>query len=290
MSRETAQITIEEWIYSAREDPKKRDIRRAMSLILEAVASSQTLQSRLVIKGGVLLALEYGSGRHTRDIDFSVKEKHDEQSEDAITEELDKNLKIISAKHDNEILCAVQSTRRKPSTPDATFPTIRIKVGYAIQGTRQYKRMIQKGQSSDTVTVDISFNEDSTEGAVVQIDGGCVKAYSIYDQIAEKYRAIVQQKGSLRNRARRQDCYDIYRVLQNIDLDSEDDKKRALEAIQRKFGSHDVPCGQDSLDDQEIRERSERNYESLRDDLEVDLPPFNTVFNAIRAYYRSLPW
>ncbi|MHB8910883.1 MAG: hypothetical protein ACYDAA_18565 [Syntrophales bacterium] len=46
----------------------------------------------------------------------------------------------------------------------------------------------------------------------------------------------------------------------------------------------------DSLADAEIKKRSNAEYATLADEIEGALPPFEEVYDAVRAYYEDLPW
>ena len=46
----------------------------------------------------------------------------------------------------------------------------------------------------------------------------------------------------------------------------------------------------DSLDDHAIRERSQKDYYTLADEIEGDLPDFDETYDAVNKFYKSLPW
>jgi len=62
---------IREWV-DGYVDPKDREFREAVHTILAAVVADPMLKANMVIKGGILLAIRYQSGRFTKDIDFST--------------------------------------------------------------------------------------------------------------------------------------------------------------------------------------------------------------------------
>lgn len=62
--------SIEDWIAAAPRD--RVTFRQAVHIVLQAVASSEYLQPRMIMKGGMLMGLRYQSSRFTEDIDFST--------------------------------------------------------------------------------------------------------------------------------------------------------------------------------------------------------------------------
>jgi hypothetical protein len=53
------EIDIEAWVDAAPAD--QRGFREAVHIILDSIGHSQNLQARMVMKGGLLLAIRYGS-------------------------------------------------------------------------------------------------------------------------------------------------------------------------------------------------------------------------------------
>ena len=64
---------MEAWVQQAPDKPQ-RGFREAVHIILESIGRSKHLQARMVMKGGLLMAIRYDSSRYTRDIDFSTTE------------------------------------------------------------------------------------------------------------------------------------------------------------------------------------------------------------------------
>ena len=67
----------------------QRNFREAVHLILAAISRSVGLRSKMIMKGGMLMAIRYDSTRITRDADFSTTDKHDKGSEVALLEMID---------------------------------------------------------------------------------------------------------------------------------------------------------------------------------------------------------
>lgn len=291
MSEPITTVDVNAWIEAARDNPAEHRVRRVMRIVLFAVADSPLLKSKMVIKGGVLLALKYGTHRHTRDLDFSTEARVQQENPEAILEELGRTLDAAARAVDEAIRCKVQSHKMQPPREDASFPTLRIKVGYAVQGEKEYQRMVQGKDSSQTVTIDLSFNEKSYIISKITLDEHSeIAAYSLYDQIAEKYRALIQQTSERRDRVRRQDAYDIFCVIENGYLATDDDKVTLLDTIKQKFSARDISAAASLIEESEIAERSEKEYDRLQDEIDGELPAFNKVFGVVKNFYLSLPW
>jgi len=71
---------IEEWIARSNNSAIK-EFRQAVHTVLLAVSNSRYLQTKMVMKGGVLLAIRFKGLRLTRDIDFSTSEQYDTNKE-----------------------------------------------------------------------------------------------------------------------------------------------------------------------------------------------------------------
>ena len=66
------EVDMEAWVQQAPDKPQ-RGFREAVHIILESIGRSQHLHARMVMKGGLLMAIRYDSSRYTRDIDFSMR-------------------------------------------------------------------------------------------------------------------------------------------------------------------------------------------------------------------------
>ena len=60
------QINWEKWVESGG-DPKWKPLRQAVHVVLLAIASCDSLKGDMMLKGGILMSLCYGSSRYTRD-------------------------------------------------------------------------------------------------------------------------------------------------------------------------------------------------------------------------------
>ena len=91
MTNEVIQeLGLAQWVATAPDE--QRGFREAVHIILAAIGKSADLSSRMVMKGGLLMAIRYDSTRFTRDIDFSTLEKHRQADELTLLSELDEQL------------------------------------------------------------------------------------------------------------------------------------------------------------------------------------------------------
>lgn len=283
-------VDVDAWVEAAKDNPSEYLVRRVMRVILLAVARSERLNGTMVVKGGVLLALGYGTDRHTKDIDFSASRRAQEEDIEGILMELRSALDEACRDADADLLCRVQSQKMQPAAENSSFPTLRIKVGYALKGEKQFRRMVQDRPSTQTVQIDLSFNEVNCYATSITIDGHQLAAYSLFDQAAEKYRAIVQQTAERRNRVRRQDTYDLFLLISRGYLATADDRAHLLAAMRQKFAARGLLCEPGLFEEPEIAERSRSQYHRLQDEIDGELPDFDQAFGVVKDFYLSLPW
>ena len=281
-------IDIAVWVANEN-DPNRRTYKAAVHIVLAAIASNPEINSQMVMKGGILLAIRYKSSRYTRDVDFSTRGKFQEFDRDRFLTALEQALVTASEEMDYGLACAIQSMEVRPSNPQASFPTLKLRVGYAYKDdVSAYKRLRAK-QSSDVVDIDYSFNEAMQRIDIIQLgDGKTLSAYSFSDLVAEKLRAILQQE--VRARYRRQDVYDIYLLIKSSGGFDPEELSTILKAFLASAGSRELVVGQFSLRKQEIRDRSMKEYHQLKAEIEGELPDFDTAYDAVRELYESLPW
>lgn len=285
----TNTINIARWIDSAKNPIEKR-FRQAVHILLLAIAGADALRQKMIVKGGILLAIRHQSTRNTRDIDFSTSCTHRELDINKFLTELNSRLIITSQRMDYDIDCRVQSHElNPPEKKEPAFPTLRIKVGFALRSTEMHRKLMKK-QCIDVVRIDFSFNEQCTTPEIINIaENSFIKVYSLVDLVAEKYRAMLQQPD--RNRYRRQDVYDLFILITKYDvLKILETKKKIMESLSLKCKSRDVLFSFDSLQNPEIYRRSLKEYENLKDEIQKPLPPFDSAYHIVRDYYENLPW
>ncbi len=279
---------ISNWVDSA-QGPEDTEFREAVHTILAAIASDPELCADMIIKGGILLAVRYRSHRYTKDIDFSTSKKLAEIDPEKLEDNLNECLALMTEQLDYELDCKVQSCKVQPANkPDAKYPSIKLKIGYAYKGTPKHKRLLAK-LSPDSVAIDYSLNEEMPNVEKIEITGtDGILAYTLTDLIAEKYRSILQQ--IKRDRIRRQDSFDLYLLMAQYNDIDDDEKRRILDSLLVKAESREIRPTPDSLDDPDIRKRSEAEYSTLADEIEGELPDFNMVYETVNDFYKSLPW
>jgi Nucleotidyl transferase AbiEii toxin, Type IV TA system len=285
---EIDECDINDWVQDAPTE-ENRKFREAVHTILLAIASDATLKTSMILKGGILLAIRYNSRRYTKDIDFSTDKKlGGEITTDSIRELLDSSLALMVEGFDYDLDCRVQSIKLQPRDPTSTYPSMKIKVGYAYKGTPQHKRLLSL-QSSDTVSIDYSLNEKTPNIEDFKLDlEEEILIYSLTDLIAEKYRSLLQQVS--RNRKRRQDVYDLYLLIENLEDIDDVEKSKILDSLISKSKVREICPDINSFDDPELKSRAQEDYPTLKDEIEGKLPDFNELFYKVADFYKLLPW
>jgi predicted nucleotidyltransferase component of viral defense system len=279
---------IEHWVAEAPADRKL--FAQAVHIILHAIADSEYLRTSMIMKGGMLLGIRYLSSRYTEDIDFSTAKKLASFDKDEFTKKLSESLMLAADHLPYQVTCKVQSLKVQPNIR-ATFPTIKLKIGYAFQHDKASLKRLDNGQSPHTVKIDYSFNEGTyhPEPLILE-DEESVMAYGFVDLIAEKLRSVIQQV--VRGRERRQDIYDLYYLLRHCDSSPDDEKYAILDALHKKSVGRLNPemLAVDTLQREDIKKASKADYENLKDEIDGPLPDFETTYQEVRAFYESLPW
>jgi len=277
---------IKEWV---NQNPDDRAFRQAVHTILSAIAGTPLLQTSMIMKGGVLLALSYSSPRYTRDIDFSTAIKRPDFDVAAFRGQLEASLTETVELLGYGLDCRIQSCAANPKSEDATFPTIQVSVGYAYKGTPAHKRL-QAGAATQVIRIDYSLNEPVEETELFELeDGSVIHTYSLVEMVAEKFRALLQQEA--RNRIRRQDIYDLHYVLSDHPLRHDSGiQARILERLIEKARIRHLAVDPEAMANPETRRRSQAEYARLAPEIEGDLPPFAEVYAVVEAFYRALPW
>ncbi|MGM0429757.1 MAG: nucleotidyl transferase AbiEii/AbiGii toxin family protein [Pseudomonadota bacterium] len=276
---------IEEWVEDSKQG--QREFREAVHTILAAIAQTPDLRDKMVIKGGVLLAIRYKSVRFTRDIDFSTQHKLNDVPPEDVKETLEGALRQTVEQLDYDLDCRVQSISVQPRET-ASFPSIKITVGHAYKGTRKHKHLLA-GSCPSVVSIDYSLNEATqyVEDLLIR-DGDIIVAYALTDLISEKFRAVLQQIE--RNRQRRQDIFDLFHLLNSEGPFDADEKTRILHTLVLKCRARDIEPSSNALRDQEIYDRAKAEYPTLADEVPGVLPDFDEMYGQVREFYESLDW
>jgi predicted nucleotidyltransferase component of viral defense system len=287
---DTVEIDIPSWVEEAKANPTLHLDRQVTEIVLTAIGIAPTLSANLVLKGGAAMALAFKSDRVTGDVDFTALQEP-EGFEEIIRDELNKILpKTALDLGYVDLLCRVQSIKKMPRSEnflDHDFPALKVNIGYAKRGTNQEQRLAE-GKASRTVEIDISFRDQVYAFQELTLAGAgvAVRAFTVHEIIAEKLRALLQQPE--RNRARRQDVYDIAYLIELHEFD-EKDRAQIHDTLIHKCKSHGVDATAASFENKEIRDRAERNWKTLAAEVQ-DLPPFEERFGLVYDLYISLPW
>jgi predicted nucleotidyltransferase component of viral defense system len=283
-------IDIKGWVDAVKTDPLAYRNRQVTEILLTAIGQAPSLKSSLVLKGGTLMALAYDSKRVTSDVDFTAvvgPEGFDER----LREELDALLPRTAITLGYiDLLCRVQSIRKLPrpqSFESMNFPALLVKIGSAVRGTSEEKALAE-GRASRVVDLEISFRDEVFNAQSLRLDGGgiAVRAFTLHELIAEKFRALLQQP--IRNRHRRQAVYDIALLMEEHYLSPEDRVLIHKTLVEKCASRHIIPNAA-SLTDPDVVERAGTDWSTLG--LEVrNLPPFEERFAVVADLYASLPW
>ena len=279
---------ISQWVENS--SPDRKVFTQAVHVILHAIAGSEYLRTSMIMKGGMLLGIRYRSSRFTEDIDFSTVEKLTDIDQVAFKNELKEALMLAADNLPYQVMCKLQSLKIQPKDT-ATFPTIKLKIGYARKDDIQKMKRLEAGQCPQTIKLDYSFNEGTYHPEpLVLADDESVIAYGFVDLMAEKLRAVIQQV--VRNRQRRQDIHDLHFLLEHCDTIHDDEKYAILDTLHKKSVGRLAPemLSVDTFQREDIKAASQADYNSLREEIDEPLPEFDRLYQQVTCFYESLPW
>lgn len=287
---------IEEWIDSA-EDNNQKAFRQVIHLILLAISRDESLSQTLIIKGGIVLSLAYGSDRYTTDLDLSSLDNMEKLSKEDLETKLSKSIKAVVALSEYKLELAVQSIKYLPKDPTKVkFPAYKAKIGYADSTNDGAVKRLKAKQAVDIVELDISFNEgvsvSDTENFHL-VGRRNVMCYTLEQLMAEKFRSILQQ--SVRNRTRRQDIFDIYYLLgqESGILYTNSSMDTILEKLFKSSKGKGLEkyLNQEGMRDEDIKLRSLVDFDTLL--LEIDIDTDHSpedMYQIVQGYFEALPW
>ena len=281
-------LKVEDWIESS--PPDKLRFRQAVHLILKAIADSEELQPEMIMKGGMLLGIRYGSKRYTKDIDFSTGRKFTADEIPRLESQLNAQLDVAEAELNYGLKCQFQSYQVQPSA-NGTFPTVQIKIAYVAKDNAAQLNRLKKKEVSSVISIDYSFNEQTYHKEILELgdEHSKIQAYALIDVLAEKFRAVLQQK--VRGRNREQDIYDLNFLINNtLPLTSEEAFQLVETLIKKSEGKEisELLCVQ-GIRDPEIKLRSGERYLDLKDTVE-ELPDFESSYECVAQFFEALPW
>ncbi|SDZ70541.1 Nucleotidyl transferase AbiEii toxin, Type IV TA system [Variovorax sp. YR266] len=281
------EIDLPQWVSQAPAD--KRNFREAVHIILTAIGTSTALRSKMIMKGGLLMAIRYDSGRFTKDVDFSTREKYAAGMEQELIDELDQQLEVANDALSYDTMCRRQRAEIRPARPDAQFPTLALNIGYAPRSKRNELDRLLNRQAPTIVEIDYSYNEAVYDVEILELgDGDQLRVYSFLNLMAEKLRSLLQQP--IRRRNRRQDVYDLHLLVTQSKPLSDQERASLLILLQASCRAREIEPGIDSLADPKVREMAKQGYEELSPEIEGALPPFDVAYATVQAFYAALPW
>lgn len=287
---QVVEIDVKAWVEAAAHDPIAYRDRQVTEIVLTAIGVAPSLKDTLVLKGGTLMALAFDSRRLTADVDFTAlvgPERFDELLSDELNRLLPRTAIELGYL---DLVCRVQSIRKLPRPQNfeaMNFPALQVRIGSALRNTPEERRLAE-GQAPRVIDVEISFRDQvyTTQDLSLTDAGVAIRAFTIHELIAEKFRALLQQP--IRNRNRRQDVYDIAYLVDAHPMDDAD-RTTIHRILLEKCATRDIRPDADSLENDEVVARAEAEWDTLR--LEVaDLQPFADRFALAAGLYRSLPW
>jgi predicted nucleotidyltransferase component of viral defense system len=280
------EIDVEQWVADA--PLEFRLARQASHVILRAVASDERLRTSMIIKGGTLLGIRYGSSRATTDIDFSTEKKLVEIDLEVFEKTLNDAMDYVESLLNYGIKCKLQSKKTEPN-PFGTFPTIKIKIGYCLRSNASHMKRLEERNAPMVIAIDYSFNEKSYNVEMLQFEDEEIQAYDICDLLAEKLRSILQQE--FRNRNREQDIYDVNYLLTTIHPLSYEEKEKVHSSLVKKSQGKNIDylLNSNGMDDEHIHRRSRENYHLLSATV-TELPEFEESYSRVNEFFKSLPW
>ena len=288
MSNMLEELDLPAWV--ARGSADKRHFREAVHIILTAIGKSTALRSKMVMKGGLLMAIRYDSTRFTKDADFSTRDRFARGDDAELLNELDQQLTWANEQFPYDAMCRRQRTKMDPNPPEeADFPGMKLSIGYAPRSSHRMLAKLLSGQSPNVVEIDHSYNEAVFDVEVLRLaDGDTLQAYSFINLMAEKLRALLQQP--VRRRNREQDVYDLHLLLGLDHNFDREERHRLLHILTESCNSRNIEPTAHSLRDPRVRSMAEAGYETLKQEVEGPLPPFAVAYQVVQDFYEGLPW
>jgi predicted nucleotidyltransferase component of viral defense system len=285
----TSFSAISTWAQQNGVGVREARLRFAQYGVLRGIASSASLRELLVFKGGNALDFIWDPNRSTLDLDFSVDMSRLEGRglpEAQLRALLSGGLNVSG--RELGISFGVHSVRRQPPGEGKTFVTYTARIGYALPDDPRNRTLLEAGRSSLLVVpVDVSINEPigADQSLVLGDSRSSLRVSTPEDIVAEKLRAFLQQKETVRNRERPQDLLDIAHLLQrNTPLNLSDVSRFLL----RKAEARNVSVSKAAFRDPELAERAHYGYEELRDTVRGDFVPFDEALRSLHGLVEEL--
>lgn len=280
-------LDLSSWV--AKAPPDKKNFREAVHIILTAIGASTALRGNMILKGGMLMALRYDSSRFTRDADFSTAAKYTKGDEQKLLAELDAQLMMANAGSSYDTFCQIQRHSLMPPGPDKSFPTLALNIGYAPRSNARSLQRLLVGQSPTVVEIDYSYNEAVLDVDMLRLgDVEGLQVYSLINLMAEKFRSLLQQP--VRNRHRRQDIYDLWLLLSEVQDWQLADREALRDCIVASAHSRGLRAELISLRDPRVIHMAAVGYLDLHAEIAGSLPEFDLIYHSVQNFYENLPW
>jgi predicted nucleotidyltransferase component of viral defense system len=231
-------------------------IRFAQYGILHAIGLSAELRRILVFKGGNALDFVWMPNRSTKDLDFSAVGEIDA---DSIRDRFDRAFQAVQNRLGTHY--RVQKVEARPRiNTGKDFITYAVSVGYVFDDQKALIARLNERKCPQIIDLDISINEIICDHAPKFFGAeNEIKVSTLEDIVAEKLRSFLQQK--IRKRNREQDLLDIATVVSSpLSLDL----IKVKDFLIRKSNARDIVVTKALFRDDELKNRSQANYESLR--------------------------
>lgn len=271
---------VQRWALQNSVTSQEAGRRYAQYLILQAMSRDNSLRNSIVFKGGNALEFVYLPNRSTTDLDFSFIEPSLDVP--ALTETIKAQLETtISAVNDGfGTVLRVQNVRQNPPGTHVSRPTLTSKIAYALPDQpRQRDRLLSGQPGANIVPVEMTVNEVVCEWTTTTIGDSknIIQISTLNDIVAEKLRAILQQKS--RNRYRGQDILDIASLCTKSS--DQIDSSRVSDFLLQKSAARDVVATKSAFDDPEIAERAATVYDDLANTTRYMFIPFDEAWEIV---------
>lgn len=253
-------------------------------VILHCFAASAPLRNSVALKGGNALRLVYQTPRSTKDLDFSVDGEGIPDERDRLREVLDRALRRAEQRFGVKAKC--QRVKRNPPGPNATHPTYDIGVGYQFPSDRYYHGFMDR-KVSTVIPLEITFFDCVCAVSLHTLspnESEAIRVCTLEDIVAEKLRALLQQK--LRNRHRSQDVFDIACVMKRDT--GELNRSKIGEYLRKKSVIRNVDVRKSAFDD-ETRDMAAFEYDKrLREQAGEHFIHFADAWNGVLSLVETL--
>lgn len=281
------EVAIDAWVEAA--PATQRGFREAVHIILDSIGHSQNLQAKMVMKGGLLLAIRYDSTRFTRDLDFSTDERYTSENASALLAEFEAGLVAAEDRLPYGTACRLQSRKVEPKGENRTHHNLALTIGFADKHSASAMARLDAKNSPRVVQIDYSFNEAVFEVELLELEGGAtIRSYSLHNVLAEKMRSLLQQP--IRRRNRRQDVYDIWLLLESNQPLSSDELNQVHMMLVNSCRSKGIEPTAESMDDHLVVKMAREGYTDLQADVDGELPLFEVAMERVSSLYLALPW